>query len=126
MKNNMAIGSIFHNANGQDYYILAYSEAYDKAILFNPKNTFTPFIGASMILENSWGWGHYYKDLDSVMGWFNEDDARFLVEVYEDKDKTHLLHWARFDILEEALRYSEAYEFVKVINDKTNKILFEK
>ena len=50
----------------------------------------------------------------------------FVVEVYDDKNKTYLLHRAKFNNLREAKRYSKAYEFFKLINEETNKVLSER
>lgn len=83
--NTMEIGNTFHNNNGKDYIILAYDKDADVAIFLNPKNNFTPYIGAKYVYFDSWGSGHYFKTLNEANHWFNIETG---VEKEAEEDKT--------------------------------------
>ena len=67
------LGDIFHNDNGTDYIILAFDKEADVAILLNPKNGFTPYVGADGLRNNHWCYGHYFKTLQEACDWFNKE-----------------------------------------------------
>ena len=73
--NTMKIGNIFHNDNGKDYTILAFDKDADIAILLNPENSFTPYVGAKFVRFGSWGSGHYFKTLQEACDWFNQENG---------------------------------------------------
>ena len=73
--NTMEIGNTFHNNNGKDYIILAFDKNADVAIFLNPKNNFTPYIGAKYVYFDSWGSGHYFKTLQEACDWFNHENG---------------------------------------------------
>ena len=123
---NFVPGGIYHNRNGQDYYILDYSKTQDKVILLNPNNSFTPFIGAWGISENCWCQGKYFKYLDDVYNWMNGGRELYLVEVYEDKKLQKSLFSATFYSLHSALDYMEVYDYCQMFNIGSNKVLATK
>lgn len=65
------IGDTFHNNNGTDYTILAFDKDADIAILLNPKNKFTPYVGAYGLRNDCWNSGHYFKTLNNACEWYN-------------------------------------------------------
>lgn len=65
------LGDTFHNSNGTDYIILAFDKEADVAILLNPKNGFTPYVGADGLRNNHWCSGHYFKTIQEACDWFN-------------------------------------------------------
>lgn len=69
------LGDTFHNDNGTDYIILAFDKEADVAILLNPKNGFTPYVGADGLRSNHWCSGHYFKTLQGACDWFNHKNG---------------------------------------------------
>lgn len=69
------LGDTFHNSNGTDYIILAFDKEADIAILLNPKNGFTPYVGADGLRSNYWCYGHYFKTLQGACDWFNHKNG---------------------------------------------------
>ena len=65
------LGDIFHNSNGTDYIILAFNKEADIALLLNPKNKFTPYVGANGLRSNHWCHGHYFQTINSACEWYN-------------------------------------------------------
>ena len=65
------LGDTFHNNNGTDYTILAFDKDADIAILLNPKNKFTPYVGAYGLRNDCWNSGHYFKTLNNACEWYN-------------------------------------------------------
>ena len=70
---HIQLGDTFHNSNGTDYIILAFDKEADVAILLNPKNGFTPYVGADGLRNNHWCYGHYFKTLQEACDWFNKE-----------------------------------------------------
>ena len=79
------LGDTFHNDNGTDYIILAFNKEADVAILLNPKNGFTPYVGADGLRSNHWCSGHYFKTIQEACDWFNHENGS---EVPEEEDRT--------------------------------------
>ena len=71
----MELGGTYHNDNGKDYIILAFDKDADIAIFLNPKNNFTPYVGAKFVHFGSWGSGHYFKTLQEACDWFNHENG---------------------------------------------------
>lgn len=69
------LGDTFHNSNGTDYIILAFDKEADVAILLNPKNDFTPYVGADGLRSNHWCSGHYFRTLQKACDWFNHKNG---------------------------------------------------
>lgn len=69
------LGDTFHNSNGTDYIILAFDKEADVAILLNPKNGFTPYVGADGLRNNHWCSGHYFQTLQEACDWFNHKNS---------------------------------------------------
>lgn len=69
------LGDTFHNSNGTDYIILAFDKEADIALLLNPKNKFTPYIGADGLRSNHWCSGHYFNSIQEVCDWFNHENG---------------------------------------------------
>ncbi len=65
------LGDIFHNTNGTDYIILAFNKEADVALLLNPKNKFTPYVGANGLRSNHWCHGHYFRTIQDASEWYN-------------------------------------------------------
>ena len=65
------LGDIFHNDNGTDYIILAFNKEADVALLLNPKNKFTPYVGANGLRSNHWYHGHYFRTIQDASEWYN-------------------------------------------------------
>lgn len=78
------LGDTFHNSNGTDYIILAFDKEADVAILLNPKNGFTPYVGADGLRSNHWCYGHYFKALQEACDWFNKETGA--EDASEDKN----------------------------------------
>ena len=66
----MVVGGTYHNDNGTDYTILAFSKEADIALLLNPQNNFTPYVGAKNVRFGSWGSGHYFKSIQEACDWY--------------------------------------------------------
>lgn len=64
------LGDIFHNNNGTDYTILAFNKEADVAILLNPKNKFTPYVGANGLRDDHWCHGHYFQTIQEACDWY--------------------------------------------------------
>ena len=94
--NTMEIGNTFHNNNGKDYIILAFDKNADVAIFLNPKNNFTPYIGAKYVYFDSWGSGHYFKTLQEACDWLNIETGAEK-EVEEDKTRADICVSTAFD-----------------------------
>lgn len=73
--NRIQLGDTFRNSNGTDYIILAFDKEADIAILLNPKNSFTPYVGADGLRSNHWCSGHYFKTIQGVCDWFNQENG---------------------------------------------------
>lgn len=80
------LGDTFHNDNGTDYIILAFDKGADVAILLNPKNSFTPYVGAKFVHFGSWGSGHYFKTIQETCNWFDKEIGG--EDLTEKEDKT--------------------------------------
>ena len=65
------LGDIFHNDNGTDYTILAFNKEADIALLLNPKNKFTPYVGANGLRDGHWCHGHYFQTIQGASEWYN-------------------------------------------------------
>ena len=52
---------------------LAFDKDADVAIFLNPKNSFTPYVGAKFVRFGSWGSGHYFKTLQEACDWFDKE-----------------------------------------------------
>lgn len=65
------LGDIFHNDNGTDYTILAFNKEADVALLLNPKNKFTPYVGANGLRDGHWCHGHYFRTIQDASEWYN-------------------------------------------------------
>lgn len=78
------LGDTFHNSNGTDYIILAFDKEADVAILLNPKNDFTPYVGADGLRNNYWHSGHYFKTIQGACDWFNKETGA--EDTSEDKN----------------------------------------
>lgn len=63
------LGDIFHNDNGTDYIILTFNKKADVALLFNPKNKFTPYVGANGLRNGHWCYGHYFQTIKEACDW---------------------------------------------------------
>ena len=73
--NHIQLGDTFHNSNGTDYIILAFDKEADVAILLNPKNGFTPYVGADGLRSNHWCFGHYFRTIQEACDWFNHKNG---------------------------------------------------
>ena len=73
--NSFKIGDTFHNANGEDYTILAMDEKKNKAILFRTTEMNTPYyVGAHYMGLENWGHGHYFMENGLfAFKWFAEE-----------------------------------------------------
>ena len=80
----MELGRTYHNNNGKDYIILAFDKEADVAIFLNPKNSFTPYVGAKYVCFGSWGSGHYFKTIQEACDWFNHENGS--EDTTEDKN----------------------------------------
>lgn len=65
------LGDTFHNNNGTDYTILAFNKEADIALLLNPKNKFTPYVGANGLRDGHWCHGHYFGTIQEACDWYN-------------------------------------------------------
>ena len=92
----MVVGGTYHNDNGEDYIILAFDKDADIAIFLNPKNSFTPYVGAKFVRFGSWGSGHYFKTIQEVCDWFNIETGAEK-EVEEDKTRADICVSTAFD-----------------------------
>ena len=63
------LGDTFHNNNGTDYIILTFNKKADVALLFNPKNKFTPYVGANGLRNGHWCHGHYFQTIKEACDW---------------------------------------------------------
>lgn len=66
------IGNIFHNCNGTDYVIVAFDKDADVTLFQNPNNKFTPYVGATHVMRNSWSSEKYFKNINDACNWFNK------------------------------------------------------
>ena len=89
------LGDIFHNDNGTDYIILAFDKEADVAILLNPKNGFTPYVGADGLRNNHWCYGHYFKTLQEACDWFNKEIE--IEELEEENSDVNIYVGLAFD-----------------------------
>lgn len=89
------LGDTFHNSNGTDYIILAFDKEADVAILLNPKNGFTPYIGADGLRSNHWCSGHYFKTIQEACDWFNKKIE--IVELEEENSDVNIYVGLAFD-----------------------------
>ena len=64
------LGDIFHNDNGTDYIILAFNKEADVALLLNPKNKFTPYVGTNGLRNGYWCYGHYFQTIEEACVWY--------------------------------------------------------
>ena len=81
---HIQLGDTFHNSNGTDYIILAFDKEADVAILLNPKNGFTPYVGADGLRSNHWCSGHYFRTIQEACDWFNHENGS--EDTTEDKN----------------------------------------
>lgn len=65
------LGDIFHNSNGTDYIILAFNGGADVALLLNPKNKITPYVGTNGLRNDYWCYGHYFQTIQEASKWYN-------------------------------------------------------
>lgn len=65
------IGDTFHNSNGTDYVILAFNKGADVALLLNPKNKITPYVGTNGLRNDYWCYGHYFQTIQEASKWYN-------------------------------------------------------
>lgn len=65
------IGDTFHNSNGTDYIILAFNKGADVALLLNPKNKITPYVGTNGLRNDYWCYGHYFQTIQEASKWYN-------------------------------------------------------
>lgn len=72
------IGDIFHNDNGEDYFIIALNEKEDKALLGKVADDGTPFyIGTTGLGMNYWRYGHYFmENLANAIKWYMNEDSK--------------------------------------------------
>lgn len=62
---NLNIGDIYHNSNGEDYLVIGFNKPKDKLFLLSPANT---YIVAWGVGEKGWCQGHYFmSDLKGAM-----------------------------------------------------------
>lgn len=64
------LGDTFHNTNGTDYTILAFNKEADVALLLNPKNKFTPYVGTNGLRDGYWCHGHYFQTIQEACVWY--------------------------------------------------------
>lgn len=75
---NLHVGSIFHNENGEDYTILAINRKRDEALLgyYCPKSNTSQYIVAWGSRPHSWAQGHYFMDnFKSACEYFNREEG---------------------------------------------------
>lgn len=89
------LGDTFHNSNGTDYIILAFDKEADVAILLNPKNGFTPYVGADGLRSNHWCSGHYFKTIQEACDWFNHKNGSE-TETKEDRTRVDICITAKY------------------------------
>ena len=82
----MELGGTYHDDNGKNYIILAFDKDADVAIFLNPKNSFTPYVGAKFVHFDSWGSGHYFKTIQEACDWFDKEIGG--EDLTEKEDKT--------------------------------------
>lgn len=74
---NLHVGSIFHNENGEDYTVLAINKKRDEALLgcYYPKSGNSQYIVAWGLRSNSWAQGHYFmSNFRSACEYFNREE----------------------------------------------------
>lgn len=93
---HIELGDTFYNNNGTYYIILAFNKEADIAILLNPKNKFTPYVGANGLREGYWCHGHYFQTIQEACDWFNIETGAEK-EVEEDKTRADICVSTAFD-----------------------------
>ena len=73
---HIKLGDTFYNDNGQDYLVLFVDTSNDYTLLFRASNKYTPFVWAYGIREGSWVQGHYFKDIQEAMEYYNNQIKR--------------------------------------------------
>lgn len=91
------LGDTFHNSNGTDYIILAFDKEADIAILLNPKNSFTPYVGADGLRSNHWCSGHYFKTIQEACDWFNHENGSENTTEHENNPKGNFCVGTAYD-----------------------------
>lgn len=70
MEKNKNIGTVFHNSNGVDYWIIYQNFELDRTLLLDPHTK--QYIGAWNIClsKGCWSQGHYFmKDFESAVNY---------------------------------------------------------
>lgn len=70
--NTLKIGEIFHNANGNDYLVLAVKPEEDHTLLFNLGERYCRFNCAWGVNPEtrSWAQGHYFGTIEDAMAYW--------------------------------------------------------
>lgn len=70
--NTLKIGEIFHNANGNDYLVLAVKPEKDYTLLFNLGERYCRFNCAWGVNPEtrSWAQGHYFETIENAVAYW--------------------------------------------------------
>ena len=122
---HIKLGDTFHNDNGEDYLILFVDTSNDYTLLFRASNKYTPFVWAYGIREGSWVQGHYFKDIQEAMEYYNNMNKpeTFTVHIY---DEDELIDMTTFSNCADAIQYALATGGHEVVNDKTGEVVYTK
>lgn len=72
--NTLKIGEIFHNANGNDYLVLAVKPEKDYTLLFNLGERYCRFNCAWSVNPETrnWAQGHYFETIEDAVAYWKD------------------------------------------------------